>query len=91
MSDHENARSDDVQRWTGKRKADLVPRILGGKISVAEAGRKHSLTRSEVEEWMEEASVSNERRISTGVTQKNMRTDGGRFSMTTSTVPSAAW
>lgn len=60
MTDYENGKSDDVQRWTGKRKADLVLQILSGKITVAEACRKHSLTPSEVEEWMEEGTKAME-------------------------------
>jgi len=44
---------EDVQRWTAKRRVALVPSIVRGETSVAEAARKHGLTVAEVEEWQE--------------------------------------
>ena len=43
---------NDIQRWTGKRKAALLMEIWKGKITMAEACRQHDLTPSQVEEWM---------------------------------------
>ncbi len=43
--------SDSIQRWTAKRRAVLVLRMLKGDTSVAEAARKHRLTVAEVEDW----------------------------------------
>jgi transposase-like protein len=45
--------SDDVQRWTTKRKAALVLSILKGETSTQEAARKHGVTVAEVEDWKE--------------------------------------
>ena len=60
MSDLENGKGGDIQRWTGKRKAELVLEILTGKITVAEACRRHSLIPSEIEEWMEDGTKAME-------------------------------
>ena len=43
--------SDEVQRWTAKRRAALVMSILRGETSVQEAARKHGLTMAEIESW----------------------------------------
>ncbi len=43
--------TEDIQRWTAKRRAALVLSILRGETSVQEAARKHDLTVAEVEEW----------------------------------------
>jgi transposase-like protein len=45
--------SEDVERWTSKRKAALVLSILKGETSVQEAARKHGLTVAEIEDWRE--------------------------------------
>jgi transposase-like protein len=42
---------DVVQRWTAKRRVDLVVSLLTGETSVAEAARKHGLTIAEIEAW----------------------------------------
>jgi transposase-like protein len=42
---------DSVQRWTAKRRAALIMRILKGETSIPEAARKHGLTVAEVEDW----------------------------------------
>jgi transposase-like protein len=44
-------RSDEVQRWTAKRRAALVISIVRGETTAAEAARRHGLTVSEVEQW----------------------------------------
>lgn len=44
---------DEVQRWTAKRRVELVVSLLKGATSVAEAARKHGLTIAEIEAWRE--------------------------------------
>ena len=44
---------DDVQRWTTKRKAALVPSIIKGETSVQETAREQGLTVAEIEDWKE--------------------------------------
>lgn len=41
----------EIQRWTSKRRVELVLQILRGETSVQEAARKHDLTVSEIEDW----------------------------------------
>jgi len=43
--------SDEVQRWTAKRRAALVISLLKGETTAAEAARRHGLKVAEVEEW----------------------------------------
>ena len=52
--------SDEVQRWTAKRKAAVVMSIVKGDTSAAEAARKHGLTIAEIERWSEEFFASGE-------------------------------
>src|SRR4029453_2799261 len=42
---------ESPQRWTAKRRAALVLRILKGETSAQAAARKHGLTVAEVEDW----------------------------------------
>ena len=46
--------SEPFERWTAKRRAALVVKLLKGETSVAEAARAHGLTVSEVENWQEQ-------------------------------------
>lgn len=46
--------SENVQRWTAKRRVALVLSILKGETSAQEAARKHGLTVSEVEDWKDQ-------------------------------------
>jgi transposase-like protein len=41
----------EIQRWTSKRRVELVLQILRGETSVQEAARKHDLTVAEIEDW----------------------------------------
>ena len=43
--------SEEVQRWTAKRKAAVVLDLIAGKTTTAEVARSHGLTLSEVEQW----------------------------------------
>ena len=46
--------ADPIERWTAKRRAALVLRVLKGEISVAEAARPHGLRVAEVENWQDQ-------------------------------------
>jgi transposase-like protein len=46
--------TEPFERWTAKRRAGLVLRIIKGETSVAEAARQHGLTVGEVEAWQEQ-------------------------------------
>lgn len=41
------AMEDDIKKWTAKRKSVLVPDIIQGKTTVAEASRAYNLPPSE--------------------------------------------
>jgi hypothetical protein len=45
--------SEEVQRWTAKRRAALAISVLRGETTAAEAARRHGLKVAEVEEWRE--------------------------------------
>lgn len=50
----ENASNDDgFKRWTAKRKAAMVLDVIKGVVTPAEVARKHGLTVSEVEGWVD--------------------------------------
>lgn len=46
---------DSIKRWTARRKSALVIEILQGKTTVSEASRRHDLTPSEIDGWVEDA------------------------------------
>ena len=46
--------SEDVKRWTARRKAAVVLDIIKGKTTAAETARSHDLTVGEVEQWLED-------------------------------------
>ncbi len=45
----------EIQRWTAKRKAELVKEIIKGKTNIAEATYTQDLTLAEVECWVDGA------------------------------------
>lgn len=47
--------SEDVKRWTSKRKSSLVIQILKGQTSISEASRHYGLTPSELKCWIDDA------------------------------------
>jgi len=49
-----NDESDEIKRWTARRKATAVMDIIKGKTSSAELARTHGLTLAEVEQWMDD-------------------------------------
>ena len=51
MADEQH--SEEVQRWTARRRAALVLSLLKGETTAADAARRHGLKVAEVEEWRE--------------------------------------
>ena len=47
--------TEDIKRWTAKRKSALVIEIIQGKTTVAEASRTYDLAPSEIEGWADDA------------------------------------
>lgn len=47
--------SEEVKRWTSKRKSSLVIQILKGQTTIGEAAREFDITPSEIESWIEDA------------------------------------
>ncbi|HBP90303.1 MAG TPA: DUF1153 domain-containing protein [Nitrospirales bacterium] len=45
---------EPIERWTAKRRAALVLRVLKGETSMAEAARQHGLSVAEVEGWQDQ-------------------------------------
>ncbi len=43
-----------IERWTAKRRAALILKVLKGETSVAEAARQHGLKVVEVENWQDQ-------------------------------------
>lgn len=56
---------EDVQRWTAKRRVDLVVSLLKGETTVAEAARKHGLTIAAIEAWRDAFLVGAENALRT--------------------------
>lgn len=46
--------TDDIKRWTARRKAAVVMDIIKGETTAAELARSHDLTVAEVEQWMDD-------------------------------------
>ena len=44
---------NDFQRWTAKRKVELLLQLIRGETKLVDACREHDLKQSEVESWME--------------------------------------
>jgi transposase-like protein len=43
----------EFQRWTAKRKVELLLQLIRGKKKLVEVCREHDLKQSEVETWMD--------------------------------------
>ena len=43
----------EFQRWTAKRKVELLLQLIRGEKKLADVCREHDLTQSEVETWMD--------------------------------------
>ena len=46
--------TDDIKRWTARRKAAAVMDIIKGETTAAEPARTHDHTVVEVEQWMDD-------------------------------------
>lgn len=44
--------TEEIKRWTAKRKSALVLETIKGKTTVSEASRQYDLSPSEVEDWI---------------------------------------
>jgi len=51
----------EFQRWTAKRKVELLLQLIRGETKLVDACRAHDLKQSEVESWMETFLQSGER------------------------------
>mgnify|MGYP001179136207 CR=1 FL=1 len=51
----------DFQRWTAKRKVELLLQLIRGETKLVDACREHDLKQSEVESWMETFMLAGER------------------------------
>ena len=49
-----NAESEDIKRWTARRKAAAVMDIIKGKTTAAELARSHDLTVADIEQWVDD-------------------------------------
>lgn len=49
-----NPETEDIKRWTARRKAAVVLDIIKGKTTTSEVARSHGLTVGEVEQWLED-------------------------------------
>ncbi len=43
----------DFQRWTARRKVELLLQLIKGEVKLVDACREHDLQQSDVESWME--------------------------------------
>jgi transposase-like protein len=43
----------DFQRWTARRKVELLLQLIKGEAKLVDVCREHDLKQSEVENWME--------------------------------------
>ena len=50
-----------IQRWSAKRKVELLLALIKGEKKLVDACREHDLKQSEVEEWMDTFLKSGER------------------------------
>lgn len=47
--------SEELKRWTSKRKAALVIELLKGQTTISEVSRQYDLTPSEIQSWIDDA------------------------------------
>jgi transposase-like protein len=59
-SEQEIGEEQDIKRWTAKRRAALVVKILRGQTTVTEAARTHDLKVSDIELWKDTFLTSGE-------------------------------
>lgn len=51
----------EFQRWTAKRKVELLLQLIRGETKLVDACREHDLKQSEVESWMQTFMKAGER------------------------------
>jgi transposase-like protein len=51
----------EFQRWTAKRKVELLLQLIRGETKLVDACREHDLKQSEVDAWMETFVTAGER------------------------------
>ena len=51
---------DEIKRWTARRKSALIPEIIQGKTTLAEASRQFDLTPSEIQDWLDQGKAGTE-------------------------------
>src|SRR5262249_3601529 len=51
----------DFQRWTARRKVELLLQLIKGEVKLVDACREHDLEQSDVESWMETCLKAGER------------------------------
>ena len=51
----------EFQRWTARRKVELLLQLIKGEVKLIDVCREHDLKQSEVESWMEIFLKSGER------------------------------
>jgi transposase-like protein len=49
-----NQPSEDIKRWTARRKAAAIMEIIKGNTTAAELARSHDLTVAEIDQWMDD-------------------------------------
>lgn len=54
MAYSEGAVVSENQRWTGKRKAEVILDIIKGKVTLVDFCRANDLKQSDVEKWMDD-------------------------------------
>jgi transposase-like protein len=47
------AKKNGVERWTARRKAELVLQLIKGEVKLVDVCRQHDLKQSTVEKWIE--------------------------------------
>lgn len=60
----------DVERWTGKRKAEAVVDILKGRMTLVDFCRANDLKQSDVEKWMAEFVKAGQKALTGGAKAK---------------------
>ena len=53
----------DFQRWTARRKVELLLQLIKGEVKLVDVCREHDLKQSDVESWMETFLKAGERRL----------------------------
>jgi hypothetical protein len=49
-----NQPSEDIKRWTARRKPAAIMKIIKGNTTAAELAKSHDLTIAEIDQWMDD-------------------------------------